>query len=360
MESLLKNHYRVLITGGYGFIGGNLIRKLLLNSSLKIFNVDKLGYASDQCAINNLLSNMKSEEKKRYKFFHVNLCNSKEVEELVNSVKPDLVFHLAAESHVDRSIQSPSDFIDSNIIGTFNLLYSVRKLFESFSDKDQNKFKLIHVSTDEVFGTLGLKGRFSEISPYSPRSPYSASKAASDHLVNAWHYTYGLPTIITNCSNNYGPWQFPEKLIPLAINKAINGEKIPLYGDGSNVRDWLFVDDHIDALIMVASKALIGKRYCIGGSSEKTNREVLETICDILDKSIARETSFKKLITNIKDRPGHDFRYSIDSSLIQNELGWAPKYNFNQGIEKTIKWYLKNLSWSQEVLNKLHRNNNQN
>ena len=271
MESLLKNHCKVLITGGYGFIGGNLIRKLLLNSSLKIFNVDKLGYASDQCAINNLLSNMKSEEKKRYKFFHINLCNLKEVEELVNSVKPDLIFHLAAESHVDKSIQSPSDFIDSNIIGTFNLLYSARKLFDSLSDEDQNKFKLIHVSTDEVFGTLGVMGRFSEISPDSPRSPYSASKAASDHLVNAWNHTYGLPTVITNCSNNYGPWQFPEKLIPLAINKAINGEKIPLYGDGSNVRDWIFVDDHIDALIMVASKSLIGKRYCIGGSNEKTN-----------------------------------------------------------------------------------------
>ncbi len=357
MAVLLKNHCRVLITGGYGFIGSNLIRKLLLNSSLNIFNVDKLGYASDQFAINNLLSKMKNEQKERYKFFHINLCNLKEIDELVNSVKPDLIFHLAAESHVDRSIQSPSDFIDSNIIGTFNLLYSARKLFDSFSDEDQNKFKLIHVSTDEVFGTLGVMGRFSEISPYSPRSPYSASKAASDHLVNAWHHTYGLPTVITNCSNNYGPWQFPEKLIPLAINKAINGENIPLYGDGSNVRDWLFVDDHIDALIMVASKALIGKRYCIGGSNEKTNREVLETICEILDKSISRVTSFKKLITNVKDRPGHDFRYSIDSSLIQNELGWAPKYSFNQGIEKTVKWYLKNLIWSQEILNKVHYNN---
>jgi len=354
MESLLKNHYRVLITGGYGFIGGNLIRKLLLNSSLKIFNVDKLGYASDQYAINNLLSNMQSEEQKRYKFFHINLCNLKDVEELINFTKPDLVFHLAAESHVDRSIQKPSDFIDSNINGTFNLLYAVRKLFDSFSDEDQNKFKLIHVSTDEVFGTLGVIGQFSENSPYSPRSPYSASKAASDHLVNAWHHTYGLPTITTNCSNNYGPWQFPEKLIPLAINRAINGENIPLYGDGSNVRDWLFVDDHIDALLMVASKALIGKRYCIGGSNEKTNREVLETICEILDQSISKETSFKKLIKNVEDRPGHDFRYSIDSSLIQNELGWAPKYNFNQGIKKTVNWYLKNLLWSQEILNKKH------
>ena len=358
MAALLKNHCRVLITGGYGFIGGNLIRKLLLNSSLNIFNIDKLGYASDQFAIKNLLSKMKNEQKERYKFFKINLCNLKEVEELINYIRPDLIFHLAAESHVDRSIQSPSGFIDSNIIGTFNLLYSSRKLFDSFSDEDQNKFKLIHVSTDEVFGTLGVIGQFSENSPYSPRSPYSASKAASDHLVNAWHHTYGLPTITTNCSNNYGPWQFPEKLIPLAINKAINGEKIPLYGDGSNVRDWLFVDDHIDALLIVASKALIGKRYCIGGSSEKTNREVLETICEILDKSISRATSFKKLITNVKDRPGHDFRYSIDSSLIQNELGWAPKYNFNQGIEKTVNWYLKNPIWSQEILKRVHDNNN--
>ena len=360
MAALLKNHSRVLITGGYGFIGGNLIRKLLLNSSLNIFNIDKLGYASDQFAINNLLSKMKNEQKERYKFFKINLFNLKEVEELINSIKPDLIFHLAAESHVDRSIQSPSGFIDSNIIGTFNLLYSSRKLFDSFSDEDQNKFKLIHVSTDEVFGTLGVIGQFSENSPYSPRSPYSASKAASDHLVNAWHHTYGLPTITTNCSNNYGPWQFPEKLIPLAINKAINGEKIPLYGDGSNVRDWLFVDDHIDALLLIASKGLVGKRYCIGGSSEKTNREVLETICEILDKSISRATSFKKLITNVKDRPGHDFRYSIDSSLIQNELGWAPKYNFNQGIEKTVNWYLKNRIWSQEILKKMHKNNNLN
>ena len=359
MAALLKNNCRVLITGGYGFIGGTLIRKLLLNSSLNIFNVDKLSYASDQFAINNLLSKMKNEQKQKYKFFHINLCNLKEVDELVNSVKPDLIFHLAAESHVDRSIQSPSDFIDSNIIGTFNLLYSARKLFDSFSDEEQNKFKLIHVSTDEVFGTLGVMGRFSEISPYSPRSPYAASKAASDHLVNAWHHTYGLPTIVTNCSNNYGPWQFPEKLIPLAINKAINDENIPLYGDGSNVRDWLFVDDHIDALLLIASKGLVGKRYCIGGSSEKTNREVLETICEILDKSITGSTSFKKLIKNVKDRPGHDYRYSIDSSLIQNELGWAPKYNFNQGIEKTVKWYLKNHIWSQEILNKAqHCNNN--
>ena len=208
---------------------------------------------------------------KRYEFFRINLCNLKDVEELINFTKPDLVFHLAAESHVDRSIQSPSDFIDSNIIGTFNLLYSARKLFDSFSDKDQNKFKLIHVSTDEVFGTLGLMGRFSEISPYSPRSPYSASKAASDHLVSAWNHTYGLPTLITNCSNNYGPWQFPEKLIPLAINKAINGQNIPLYGDGSNVRDWLYIDDHIDVLILVASKALIGKDIVL---EDQTKRQI--------------------------------------------------------------------------------------
>ena len=352
MADLLSNHCRVLITGGCGFIGNNLIRKLLQFSSLKIFNVDKLGYASDQSAIKNVLSNMKNADKKRYKFFHIDLCNLKDVEELINFTKPDLVFHLAAESHVDRSIQKPSDFIDSNINGTFNLLYSARKLFDSFSDEEQNKFKFIHVSTDEVFGSLGAMGKFSEVSSYSPRSPYSASKAASDHLVSAWNHTYGLPTLITNCSNNYGPWQFPEKLIPLAINKAINGQNIPLYGDGSNVRDWLFIDDHIDALIMVASKALIGKRYCIGGSNEKTNREVLETICEILDQSISKETSFKKLIKNVKDRPGHDFRYSVDSSLIQNELGWAPKYNFNQGIKKTINWYLKNLLWSQEILNK--------
>jgi len=297
---------------------------------------------------------MKIEERKRYKFFHINLCNLKEVEELINCVKPDLIFHLAAESHVDKSIQNPSDFIESNINGTFNLLYSARKLFDSFSDETKNSFKLIHVSTDEVFGTLKIMGQFSEISPYSPRSPYSASKAASDHLVNAWHHTYGLPTIITNCSNNYGPWQFPEKLIPLAINKAINGENIPLYGNGSNVRDWLFVDDHVDALLMVASKALIGKRYCIGGSSEKTNREVLETICEILDKTIPRATSFKKLIKNVKDRPGHDFRYSIDASLIKKELGWAPKYNFNQGIKKTVNWYLKNQFWTHEILNNEH------
>ena len=354
MAGLLNKHCRVLITGGCGFIGNNLIRKLLQFSSLKIFNVDKLGYASNQSAINNLLSNMKNEDKKRYEFFRVNLCNIKDVDELINFTKPDLVFHLAAESHVDRSIQKPSDFIDSNINGTFNLLYSTRKLFDSFSDEEQNKFKLIHVSTDEVFGSLGATGKFSEGSSYSPTSPYSASKAASDHLVSAWNHTYGLPTLITNCSNNYGPWQFPEKLIPLAINKAINGQNIPLYGDGSNVRDWLFIDDHIDALILVASKALIGKRYCIGGSNEKTNREVLETICEILDQSISKETSFKKLIKNVEDRPGHDYRYSIDSSLIKNELGWEPKYNFNQGIKKTVNWYLKNLLWSQEILNKKH------
>ena len=337
---------KILITGGLGFIGINLIKDIIKNKKIKIFNVDKISYCSMPEALDNIKIN------KNYNFKKIDIYDYSKFKRYFFKIKPDQVINLAAESHVDNSIKNPDVFIKSNIIGTYNLLKICNEYLTITKKKN---FKLLHVSTDEVFGSLNEKSiAFTENSNFNPNSPYSSSKASSDLLVKAWHRTFKIPILITNCSNNFGPWQFPEKLIPLAINKAINGQNIPLYGDGSNVRDWLFIDDHIDALILVASKALIGKRYCIGGSNEKTNKEVLETICEILDQSISKETSFKKLIKNVEDRPGHDYRYSIDSSLIKNELGWEPKYNFNQGIKKTVNWYLKNLLWTQGILNKKH------
>jgi dTDP-D-glucose 4,6-dehydratase len=260
--------------------------------------------------------------------------------------------HLAAESHVDRSIVSPGHFIESNILGTFNLLESCRKFFDSLSIEKKSKFIFHHISTDEVFGSLGEKGRFSESTPYDPRSPYSASKASSDHLVRSWYHTYGLPVIITNCSNNFGPWQFPEKLIPLVTLKAIQKEPIPLYGDGSNIRDWLFVEDHVDALLLAALKGKVGETYCIGGYGEKSNKEIVLKICEILDNEIPNQSPHNQLIKYVLDRPGHDKRYAIDPSKIENELGWEPKYGLEKGLRKTVLWYLKNYDWCQNIFKK--------
>lgn len=354
MDNKLKiaNHYRtILITGGSGFIGGTIIRRLLNESNVNIFNLDKLGYASDKITIQNYLDS-NPHLKKRYKLLKVNLEELNDVKKAVSISNPDLILHFAAESHVDRSIENPSVFIDSNVKGTYNLLESVLAHFRQLKDERFSFFKFIHISTDEVFGSLNKYGKFRETTPYDPRSPYSASKAASDHLVSAWYHTFKLPTITTHCSNNYGPYQFPEKLIPITILKALKNETIPLYGDGKNIRDWLHVDDHVEAILQVSNFGKVGAKYCIGGFGEKSNLEVVEMICSKLDKLTNSDKLHKRLIKFVSDRPGHDKRYSIDSTLIRNELGWYPKHNFETGLENTIKWYLNNLSWCNEIANK--------
>ena len=340
---------RILITGGSGFIGGTLIRKLLFENNFVIYNLDKFGYASDHTGIEECL---KKTQHKNYNFLKVNLIEKDKLKELMFSIKPEIIMHFAAESHVDRSIQSPSSFIESNIIGTFNLLEAAKEYFKNLDEEMKKKFIFHHVSTDEVFGSLGEIGKFSEISSYDPRSPYSASKASSDHLVRSYYHTYGLPTIITNCSNNFGPWQFPEKLIPLVINKALKHEKIPIYGDGSNIRDWLFVEDHIDALLLCALKGKSGETYCIGGYGERTNKFVVEKICDLMDKLKPIKGSYKNLIQFVKDRPGHDQRYAIDSSKLTNQLEWKPKFGFDNGLEITVNWYIENHEWCKNILRK--------
>lgn len=342
---------RVLITGGAGFIGSALVRRLIKETNLNVYNLDKLAYSSDLTSIDKLLNKLEINSE-RYKFFHCDLYNKNNLLKVVEACDPDLVIHLAAESHVDRSIDNPENFIQSNIIGTFNLLDAVSKHWAKLEDRRKNDFIFHHVSTDEVYGSLGKKGKFSELTPYNPNSPYSASKASSDHLVNAWHATYKLPTVITNCSNNYGPWQFPEKLIPLVIFKGYKKESIPIYGNGLQIRDWLFIEDHIDAILLAATKSKPGEKYCIGGFGENNNKTVVETICDILDKNLERNFKHNKLIKYISDRPGHDLRYSIDSSKIQEDLGWSPKYNFNEGLEITVNWYLENINWIENLSKK--------
>ena len=344
---MIKNKFKVIVTGGAGFIGGTLIRNLLKNKNWLIYNIDQMGYASD-------LSWMKetNEYQSRHFFLKIDLRNKETLENLIKEISPNLIIHLAAESHVDRSIDNPTNFIESNIIGTFNLLEATRSYWKELSDIKKRLFRFIHVSTDEVFGSLGLEGKFDENTKYSPRSPYASSKASSDHLVQSWHYTYGLPTIISNCSNNYGPYQFPEKLVPLSILKGIKGEKIPLYGNGLNIRDWLYVEDHVEALLLITEKGKIGKSYCIGGFGEKTNKEVQLQICEILDKVQPKEFLHKALIKNVEDRPGHDKRYSINSNLIKKELGWKPKTTFEEGLKKTIHWYIDNLKWSLSIMEK--------
>ena len=329
----------ILVTGGYGFIGSNLIKKLLSNKSISIFNIDKLGYASNPECVTKAIYESSNDN---YHFYKLDLLKHDKLQEIFSEIKPDLVMHLAAESHVDRSISSSRVFIESNIIGTYNLLETSRKYFETLDFEKKSKFKFHHISTDEVFGSLNESGSFSEITAYDPRSPYSASKASSDHLVRSWFHTYELPIIITNCSNNYGPWQFPEKLIPLTIIKALKLEKIPIYGDGLNIRDWLFVEDHVDALILSAEKGKVGETYCIGGFGERTNLQVVEKICEILDEISPRNIKHNELISFINDRKGHDRRYAINSNKIQSELNWEPKYTFDEGLYKTVQWYLLN------------------
>ncbi|MCP9808628.1 dTDP-glucose 4,6-dehydratase [Cyanobium sp. HWJ4-Hawea] len=337
---------RVLVTGGAGFIGGAVVRRLLTGSDALVFNLDKLGYASDLSSIE--LSLVELGERGliangacRHQLLKVDLADAEATAAAVKQADPDLVMHLAAESHVDRSIAGPGAFIESNINGTFNLLQAVRAHWEQLPEERQSHFRFHHISTDEVFGSLGPEGRFSETTPYDPRSPYSASKAASDHLVSAWHHTYGLPVVLTNCSNNYGPWQFPEKLIPVVILKAAAGEAIPLYGDGQNVRDWLYVEDHVEALLLAATRGRLGDSYCVGGANERNNTQVLQAICALMDQQRPEGAPHSRLVTPVKDRAGHDRRYAIDASKITAELGWRPRHSFEQGLEATLRWYLE-------------------
>ncbi len=340
---LTNGKLKVLITGGAGFIGGCLIRRLLDETNSIIFNLDKVSYSSDISWLKDI------QNKNRHQLLKVDLANNEETKKSIKDVDPDLIIHLAAESHVDRSIDNARPFIDSNILGTFNLLESAKDHWLKLDKIRKSNFRFLHVSTDEVYGSLGEEGFFNEDSKYDPRSPYSASKAASDHLVNAWFHTFKFPIIKTNCSNNFGPYQFIEKLIPLVILKAINNEKIPIYGDGKNVRDWLFVEDHIDAIIIAICKGEIGKTYCIGGNNQKRNIEIVNEICKIIDKKLNKKDSTKDKIIFVNDRPGHDKRYAIDSTLIKSELGWEPNHTFEDALEKTVSWYINNLDWCKEV-----------
>jgi len=343
------NSKNILVTGGAGFIGSTLIIKLLELDGYKVFNLDKISYASDTKAIDIFL---KSNQKKStfYELIKADLCDKPKLKSIINYVKPNFIFNLAAETHVDRSIDSPRIFLESNVVGTFNLLEETYEYWRNLNLQEKLNFKFIHISTDEVFGALGMRGSFNELTRYSPTSPYSASKASSDHFVNAWHHTYDLPINIANCSNNFGPWQYPEKFIPIVINKALSNQDIPIYGDGSNVRDWLYVEDHADALILIMEKGRNGSSYCIGGEEESTNLELVNKICNILDKLKPNNISYKSLISFVKDRPGHDFRYSIDSSKIREELGWEPKFNLENALIKTVEWYVNNRNWSQKII----------
>jgi len=343
---------RVLITGGSGFIGTSLVKFLLAKTDSEILNLDKLTYAGSTKSINDNL------QKKRYSFVKGDICDQILLQRIFKEFRPNIIMHLAAESHVDKSIEHSEDFILTNILGTYNLLESARKYYDNTLSHGGN-FLFHHISTDEVFGSLDENELFSEQSQYDPSSPYSASKASSDHLVRAWYRTYGLPVVITNCSNNYGPFQLPEKLIPLVILNAIEGETIPVYGDGQQIRDWLFVEDHVEALYTVITNGKVGETYNIGGYNEKTNIEVVNQICVILDEIVPSKpkglSSFCELIEFVKDRPGHDRRYAIDASKIHNELGWKPKQDFISGLRKTVEWYLDNFDWCREVnQNNLH------
>lgn len=340
---------KILVTGGAGFIGSAVIRNILRDTCCEVINLDILTYAG------NLSSLPSSIDLKRYSHEKKDIRDAEALEKVFEKYQPDAVMHLAAESHVDRSIDGPSDFIETNIIGTFNLLETTRHYFHGLDKENKNKFRFHHISTDEVYGDLdGTDGLFSEQTPYSPSSPYSASKAASDHLVRAWGRTYMLPVIITNCSNNYGPYHFPEKLIPHMILNALNGKPMPVYGDGLQIRDWLYVEDHAKALIKVITEGVIGETYNIGGHNEKTNLEVVETICDLLEELAPKKPSgvsnYRDLIIFVKDRPGHDARYAIDASKIERELGWVPEETFETGLRKTVQWYLDNRQWWERVL----------
>ncbi|ENX02821.1 dTDP-glucose 4,6-dehydratase [Acinetobacter sp. CIP 101934] len=337
---------RILVTGGAGFIGSAVIRHIIENTQHHVLNVDKLTYAG------NLESLGLVQKSDQYQFSQTDICNETAIEALFHGFQPNVVMHLAAESHVDRSIDGPAAFMQTNIIGTYTLLEVARKYWLNLDEKTKKNFRFHHISTDEVYGDLeGTTDLFTEATPYQPSSPYSASKASSDHLVRAWHRTYGLPVIVTNCSNNYGPYHFPEKLIPLVILNALDEKPLPIYGNGQQIRDWLFVEDHARALYKVVTEGKIGETYNIGGHNEKRNIEVVKTICTILDelKPKADGQLYESLITFVKDRPGHDLRYAIDAEKIQKELNWCPQETFETGIRKTVEWYLNNLDWCRRV-----------
>jgi len=344
---------KVLVTGGAGFIGSAVIRHIIQNTQDSVINLDKLTYAG------NLESLKDVSDSSRYTFEKVDICNGEELKRVFAQHQPDAVMHLAAESHVDRSIDGPAAFIETNIVGTYTLLEAARTYWNALDEQAKQTFRFHHISTDEVYGDLeGPEDLFTEETAYAPSSPYSASKASSDHLVRAWLRTYGFPTIITNCSNNYGPYHFPEKLIPLVILNALEGKNLPVYGKGDQIRDWLYVEDHARALYKVVTEGVIGETYNIGGHNEKQNIEVVHTICDLLEELVplnrhSREggspSGFKGLITYVEDRPGHDVRYAIDASKIEKELGWKPQESFETGIRKTVEWYLENTEWVTHV-----------
>jgi len=337
---------KILLTGGAGFIGSAVVRHIIKTTNDTVLNVDKLTYAG------NLDSLKEIDEDPRYQFQQVDICDAFKLEQIFEQFQPDAVMHLAAESHVDRSIDGPSTFIQTNIVGTYTLLETARKYWQALDGNKKTSFRFHHISTDEVYGDLdGTTDLFTETTSYAPSSPYSASKASSDHLVRAWQRTYGLPTIVTNCSNNYGPYHFPEKLIPLVILNALDGKALPIYGKGNQIRDWLFVEDHARALYQVVTQGVVGETYNIGGHNEKQNIEVVKIICKILDELRPQTNTqpYESLITFVKDRPGHDLRYAIDAAKIERELGWKPQETFETGIRKTVEWYLDNLEWCRRV-----------
>lgn len=369
MTAIDNSKLKILITGGAGFIGSAVIRYLIEHTSFSVMNVDKLTYAGNLESLSSVSDNP------RYRFEQVDICDAIELKRIFSEYQPDIIMHLAAESHVDRSIDSPDEFIKTNILGTYTLLEQARAYWSQLNENHKANFRFHHISTDEVYGDLphpdkinAIKGEteeslttqnfslFTEQTAYTPSSPYSASKAASDHLVRAWQRTYGLPTLVTNCSNNYGPYHFPEKLIPLMILNAIEGKPLPIYGKGIQIRDWLYVEDHARALVLVATQGKVGETYNIGGHNEKQNIEVVQAICKIMDdlspmheRGHPLNTKHSTLITHVQDRPGHDMRYAIDASKIQRELGWTPQETFESGLRKTVQWYLNNQAWCQHV-----------
>lgn len=352
---------RILITGGAGFIGSNLVRRMV-NQGHDVLNLDKLTYAGNLASLSDIADNS------NYDFAQVDIVDAVAVNEVIRSFQPTAIMHLAAESHVDRSIDGPGQFIQTNVVGTFNLLHAAMRFWRDLSGDAKSNFRFLHVSTDEVYGSLGETGQFTETTPYDPHSPYSASKASSDHLARAWRDTYGLPVLVTNCSNNYGPFQFPEKLIPVVILKCLRGDPIPVYGKGENIRDWLYVEDHCEALDLVVQKGQPGQTYNIGGNNELKNIDLVHTLCDLMDELLPRTDlsvgvsprpskgrgaggeGSRGLISFVADRPGHDLRYAIDASKIHNELGWQPKQDHQSGFRKTVQWYLDNQSWWQDIL----------
>lgn len=346
----LSDAMKILVTGGAGFIGSAVVRKLIRDTPAMVLTFDKLTYAGN---LDSLASVMNSP---RHSFVRGDICDASALARVIADFQPTAILHLAAESHVDRSIDGPADFVRTNVVGTYTLLEATRAYWEQLPTTPRGQFRFLHISTDEVFGSLGPAGAFTEDTPYHPNSPYAATKAGSDHFVRAWHHTYGLPTIITNCSNNYGPYQFPEKLIPLMILHAVEGKALPVYGAGDNIRDWLHVDDHADALCAVLDRGQVGETYCIGGNNERRNIDVVRAICDAVDAVVPdTDGSRQRLISFVTDRPGHDYRYAINATKLSTSLGWQPSRTFEAGLSETVQWYLSHRAWWQRVRSGAYR-----